>query len=194
MPPCFIIVGKKRVYYMKKILILCALLIAVCAVVTTVWSEQKSGVKKEAAKLALQQTCAIIKPDAVEAGYSGQIITLIELNGFEIVTMEKKTLTKQEAETFYAVHQKKEFFKDLVAFMTSGPVIVMKLKRINAISAWRELMGATNPAQSSVGTLRAMFGTDVQQNATHGSDSEENAQIELAFFFPAKGTSSKKGA
>lgn len=169
----------------KNILLACI----TCLIITTfftVLSKNDLTDTKEiiTQKPVIQETFAIIKPDAVEAGDTGAIINLIELNGFTIVDMKKKTLTKQEAETFYAVHKKRPFFRDLVAFMTSGPVVIMKLKRENAITAWRELMGSTNPRQAHVGTIRAMFGTDVQQNATHGSDSEENAVIELSFFFP----------
>ena len=131
----------------------------------------------------IQTTLAIIKPDAVEAGFSGKIIELIELNRFEIVNMQKRTLTHKEAETFYAVHKGKNFFNELIAFMTSGPVIVMELKKLNAIRDWRYLMGKTNPERAHLGTIRAMFGADMTHNAVHGSDSKENAATEIAFFF-----------
>ena len=137
----------------------------------------------EVVKNVIESTCAIIKPDAVDAGFSGKIIELIELNRFEIVNMQKKTLTHKEAESFYAIHKEKPFFNELVAFMTSGPVIVLELKKLNAIRDWRYLMGATNPERAHMGTLRAMFGADITHNATHGSDSKENAAQEVAFFF-----------
>lgn len=132
----------------------------------------------------VQKTFAIIKPDAVANGSTGEIINLIERNGFTILNMEKKQLTSKEAESFYAVHKDRPFFKDLVSFMTTGPVVVLALEKNNAVRDWRKLMGATNPERAKVGTLRKMFGTDITHNATHGSDSEKNAAIELNFFFP----------
>lgn len=132
----------------------------------------------------MEKTFAIIKPDAVAAGHSGEIIKIIELNGFSIAGMEKKQLSRAEAEIFYAVHKERSFFGELVEYMISGPVIVMALARANAIKEWRDLMGPTNPAAAPAGTLRRMFGTSIGSNATHGSDSEETASTELAFFFP----------
>ena len=132
----------------------------------------------------LERTFAIIKPDAVAAKHSGSIINLIELNKFSIIGMEKLTMTKQQAETFYAVHKARPFFGELVNYMISGPVIILALEKENAINEWRDLMGATNPAQAAVGTLRRMFGTSIGSNATHGSDAPETAKEELAFFFP----------
>ena len=131
----------------------------------------------------IEQTFAIIKPDAVEKKYVGQIIALIEKSGFELAALKKVQLSREEAEAFYAVHAQRPFFKELVSFMTRGPVIVMVLEKKDAVASWRELMGATNPAQAKEGTVRKQFGTDVQQNAVHGSDSLENAQKEIAFFF-----------
>jgi nucleoside-diphosphate kinase len=128
-------------------------------------------------------TCAIIKPDAVMAKKTGIIIELIEANRFEIVAIRKVHISREQAEQFYAVHVDKPFFAELVEYVTSGPVVVMALRRENAIETWRTLMGATNPAQASVGTLRYMFGTAIGSNATHGSDSDENAVKELKLFF-----------
>lgn len=133
----------------------------------------------------VERTLGIIKPDAVQAKHSGMIIQLIELNGFSIVEMLKTKLSKQEAEAFYAVHKERPFFGELVEYISSGSVIVVALEKENAIQDWRTLMGATNPAQASVGTLRRMFGTHIGSNATHGSDSPQTAASELAFFFPA---------
>jgi len=134
--------------------------------------------------MMVEKTFAIIKPDAVQAGHSGQIINLIELNKFSLIGMQKLRMTKQQAETFYAVHAARPFFGELVNYMISGPVIILALEKENAIQEWRDLMGATNPAQAAPGTLRRMFGTSIGNNATHGSDSPETAQAELAFFFP----------
>jgi nucleoside-diphosphate kinase len=143
-----------------------------------------ASVEKEVPSNTIQTTFAIIKPDAVKNGSTGEIIRIIELNGFSVVKMEKKQLTQKEAEGFYAVHKERPFFKDLVNFMTTGPVVVVALEKRNAVRDWRKLMGATNPERAKVGTLRKMFGSDITHNATHGSDSEKNAAIELAFFFP----------
>jgi nucleoside-diphosphate kinase len=132
----------------------------------------------------LERTFAIIKPDAVAAKHSGQIINLIELNKFSIIGMEKLTMNKQQAETFYAVHNARPFFGELVNYMISGPVIILALEKENAINEWRDLMGATNPAQAAAGTIRRMFGTSIGSNATHGSDALETAKEELTFFFP----------
>lgn len=132
----------------------------------------------------MERTFAIIKPDATAAKHAGNIISIIELNGFNIIGMQKKLLTRAEAETFYAVHKERPFFGELVNYMISGPVIVMALEKENAIQEWRDLMGATNPAKAAPGTLRRMFGTSIGSNATHGSDAPETAKEELKFFFP----------
>lgn len=132
----------------------------------------------------MERTFAIIKPDAVKGGYSGDIIRLIELNGFSIVRMEKRQITKALAEQFYGIHKEKPFFGELVDYMTSGPVIVLALERDGAIVGWRELMGATDPSKAALGTLRRMFGTHIGSNATHGSDAPETAAFELGLFFP----------
>lgn len=132
----------------------------------------------------MEKTFAIIKPDAVKAKNSGKIIDRIEHEGFDILGMKKLSLTRQQAEAFYAVHKGKGFFNDLVEFMTSGPIVVMALEKANAIQAWRDLMGPTDPAKATASTLRKLYGTDIQNNATHGSDSADNARIEVGFFFP----------
>lgn len=131
-----------------------------------------------------EMTFGIIKPGAVKDGFSGDIISLIEKNGFTIQRLQKMHLTQEQAEEFYAVHKERPFFGELVTTMTEGPVIVMALERNNAIASWRELMGATNPAEASLGTLRKMFGRDIGHNAVHGSDAPETAKAELLFFFP----------
>ena len=132
----------------------------------------------------LEKTFAIIKPDAVANGDSGDIISLIERNKFTILRMEKKQLSKEQAEQFYAVHKERPFFGELVEGMIKGPVIVMALEKEDGIKGWRDLMGATNPEDAALGTMRKMFGTDIGSNATHGSDAPETAKAELAFFFP----------
>lgn len=132
----------------------------------------------------MEHTLALIKPDAVEVGLSGQIIEVIEHNGFEIAEIKKGQLTEEDAKAFYAAHKEKPFFGELVEYITSGPIIAMKLAGENAISDWRELMGATDPEKARIGTLRYMFGVDIGTNAVHGSDSAETAKTELEFFFP----------
>ncbi len=129
-------------------------------------------------------TLAIIKPDAVKAGYTGKIIDIIEEKGFDILRLEKLELMEEDAQDFYAVHKDRPFFGELVQFMTSGPIVVMVLERENAIKAWRDLMGATDPLKAAEGTIRKRFGKNVGENATHGSDSPENAENEVAFFYP----------
>lgn len=131
----------------------------------------------------MESTIAIIKPDAVASGDSGQIIQLIELNGFIIANMLKVQLEKEDAEAFYEVHKERPFFGELVDYMTSGPVIIMELVKENAIQEWRELMGATNPEQAKPGTIRRMFGMSIGSNAVHGSDSAATAEQEIDFFF-----------
>ena len=135
--------------------------------------------------MSVQSTFAIIKPDATAAGNAGKIIAAIEENGFTITAMKKMQLTKPQAEGFYAVHKERPFFNDLVAFMTEGPVVAMILTKDNAIKAWRDLMGATNPDQAAEGTLRKRFGAGIERNATHGSDAEDTAAYETAYFFNA---------
>jgi nucleoside-diphosphate kinase len=133
----------------------------------------------------VQKTFAIIKPDAVAAGNTGNIIALIETNGFRIRAMRMQHLTRAEAEGFYAVHRERPFFGELVEFMTEAPVVLLALEREDAVLKWREVMGATDPAKADAGTIRKLYGTNVGRNASHGSDSPENAAIELAWFFRA---------
>ena len=129
-------------------------------------------------------TFAIIKPDAVRARVAGQIIQRIEDEGFQIRAMRLVSLTRREAEGFYAVHRERPFFTSLTAFMSSGPAIVLALEAPDAIKKWRTLMGATDPAKADTGTLRKQFGASIENNATHGSDAPETAAFELAYFFP----------
>ncbi len=131
-----------------------------------------------------EKTFAIIKPDAVKAKNSGKIIDRVEQEGFNIVTLKKLHLTKEQAESFYGVHKDKGFFDELVEFMISGPVIVMVLEKDEAIKSWRDLMGNTDPAQATQNTIRKLYGTDKGVNATHGSDAPETAKEEIKFFFP----------
>lgn len=135
--------------------------------------------------MSIQKTFAIIKPDAVAAGNAGEIISEIEKSGFKIAAMKILHLTKKQAEGFYAVHKGKPFFGPLVEFMTEGPVIAMILQRENAILHWRKVMGATDPAKADQGTIRKRFGSSIQSNATHGSDAEDTAAFETAYFFNA---------
>jgi nucleoside-diphosphate kinase len=128
-------------------------------------------------------TFAIIKPDAVRAGHTGNIIQRITDAGFKLRAMKMLHLTLKEAEGFYAVHRERPFFGGLTEFMSSDPCVVMVLEKENAVKAWRDLMGATDPAKADEGTVRKEFGGSVGENATHGSDSDENAAIEIAYFF-----------
>src|SRR5215475_3929045 len=128
-------------------------------------------------------TFGIIKPDAVRAGNLGAIIQRITDNGFKIRAMKMLHLSKPVAEGFYAVHRERPFFAGLVEFMSSGPSVVMALEKEGAVKAWRDLMGATDPAKADQGTLRKDFGGSVGENAVHGSDSDENAAIEISYFF-----------
>jgi len=130
-----------------------------------------------------EQTLAIIKPDAVKARNSGMIIQRIEEAGFTIRAMRLLNLSRREAEGFYAVHAGKGFFEELTEFMSSGPCVVLALEKENAVKAWRDLMGATNPAEAAQGTLRKEFASSIGENAVHGSDSDENAAIEISYFF-----------
>lgn len=131
----------------------------------------------------MERTFAIIKPDAVAAGNAGNILALIEKNGFKVLALRKQHLTRPIAEGFYAVHKGKGFFAELIEFMTEGPVILLALERENAVAKWREVMGATNPEKAEEGTVRKLYGANIGRNASHGSDSLENAAIELAWFF-----------
>jgi len=131
----------------------------------------------------MERTLAIIKPDAVRRRVVGKIVGRIEGAGFRIVALRQARLTKAEAEGFYAVHRGKPFFPGLTDFMSSGPVVLMVLESASAIKAWRDLMGATDPAKAAEGTLRREFGTDIGSNATHGSDAPETAAFEIGYFF-----------
>ena len=131
----------------------------------------------------IQQTLSIIKPDAVERNLQDQIKQDFINNGFEIIKEKKIHISKQEAERFYKVHESKPFYNDLCAYLSSGPIIVMTLQKENAVMENRKLMGATNPAQAEEGTLRKKYGISIDKNSVHGSDSSENAKIELEFFF-----------
>ena len=135
--------------------------------------------------MAIERTFCIIKPDAVEKAKSGAILAKIEETGFTIVALKRMQLSKAVAEGFYAVHRERGFFGELVAFMTRSPVVIAVLEKDNAVKAWRDLMGATDPAKADAGTIRKLFGANVGENATHGSDSAENANTEIAYFFAA---------
>lgn len=143
----------------------------------------KDDVTTSAQTQSIEKTFAFIKPDAIAAHNSGKIIDLIEKDGFNILGMKKIQLSKNQAEKFYAVHKNRPFFNDLVTYMSSGPVIALVLQKDNAVQAWRDLMGSTNPEQAAAGTVRKLYGTDITHNATHGSDSKENAEIETRQFF-----------
>ena len=134
----------------------------------------------------MEKTFSIIKPDAVAKGVIGKIIDRFESNGLRIAAFKKITLSKMDAETFYGIHSERPFFGALVEYMTSGPVVAMVLEGENAVAKNRELMGATNPAEAAPGTIRADFAQSIDANAVHGSDSAENAAIEMAFFFSGR--------
>tara|TARA_Y100001970_G_scaffold187576_1_gene228207 strand:- start:3725 stop:4135 length:411 start_codon:yes stop_codon:yes gene_type:complete len=131
----------------------------------------------------IEKTLSIIKPDAVERNLQEEIKNEFKNNGFEILQEKKIHISKQEAETFYKVHQTKPFYNDLCTYLSSGPIIVMELKKDNAILDNRKLMGATNPELAEEGTLRKKYGISIDKNSVHGSDSLENARIEIDFFF-----------
>ena len=133
--------------------------------------------------MSIQTTFSIIKPDATARNLTGQINSYFEKAGLRIVAQKRILLTRRQAETFYAVHKERPFFNSLVEFMTSGPVVVQVLKGKNAVLKNREIMGATNPAQAAPGTIRKDFAQGIEANSVHGSDSEENATIEIAYFF-----------
>lgn len=131
----------------------------------------------------MEQTLSIIKPDAVKKNVIGKIVDRFESNGLRIAAMKKVQLSECDAQEFYAIHKSRPFFNDLVAFMVSGPVVVMVLEGLNAVAKNRELMGATNPKEAATGTIRADFAESIDANAVHGSDSLENAEKEIRFFF-----------
>ena len=131
----------------------------------------------------IEQTLSIIKPDAVERNLQDQIKQEFTKKGFEIIKEKKIHISKEEAERFYKVHESKPFYNDLCTYLSSGPIIVMTLQRENAVTENRKLMGATNPVDAEEGTLRKKYGISIDKNSVHGSDSPENAKIELDFFF-----------
>ena len=135
--------------------------------------------------MSLERTFAIVKPDAVQAGHVGEIIAAIEASGLRVVGLKLTRLTPALCQGFYHEHVGKGFYAELEAFMCEGPVALMVLEGENAILRWRELMGATNPAQAAEGSLRQRFGTHIGRNATHGSDKPESAQFEVSYFFSA---------
>ena len=133
--------------------------------------------------MAIERTISIIKPDAVGKSVIGEIYSRFEKGGLNIIAAKMKHLSKADAEGFYAIHKDRPFFADLVEFMTSGPVIIQLLEGENAVAKHRDLMGATNPAEADAGTIRADFAQSIDENAVHGSDSAENAKIEMDYFF-----------
>jgi nucleoside-diphosphate kinase len=133
--------------------------------------------------MALERTFGMIKPDAVKNGHVGRILAFIEENGFRIVAMKTKRISKHEAEAFYAVHRERPFFSGLVTFMTEGTVVALVLEREDAVTKWREIMGATNPANAAEGTIRKRFAESIERNSVHGSDAPETAAVEIPFFF-----------
>ena len=133
--------------------------------------------------MAIERTFSIIKPDATARNLTGAINAMIEQAGLRIVAQKRVRISREQAETFYAVHRERPFYRDLVKYMMSGPVYVAALQRDDAVPALRKLMGATDPKKADKGTIRAEFGESIEQNAIHGSDSDENARIEIAFFF-----------
>lgn len=133
----------------------------------------------------MELTLGIIKPDAVARGLAGEILTAVQGAGLKVAGLKMLHLTKAQAQGFYAVHRQRPFFESLTDFMSSGPCLVMVLEAEEAIKRWRQLMGATNPAEAAEGTLRRRFGTSVERNATHGSDAPETAAFEIAYFFNA---------
>ena len=131
----------------------------------------------------METTFSIIKPDATKRNITGEINRIIEKNGLKIIGQKRILLTKEKAESFYSVHKEKPFFNDLIQYMTSDAVIVQVLEADNAVNKYREVMGATNPENAEEGTIRKQFALNVQENSVHGSDSPENAKIEIEFFF-----------
>jgi nucleoside-diphosphate kinase len=128
-------------------------------------------------------TLTMIKPEAVRAGNIGNILAKINEGGFGLVAMKYLKLTREQAEKFYEIHRERPFFNDLVAFMSSGPIVAAVLKKDNAVEAYRKYIGSTNPKDAAEGTIRALYGSNIQENAVHGSDSDENAIKEASFFF-----------
>ncbi len=144
--------------------------------------------------MAVERTLCIVKPDAVEKRHSGAILRLIEEAGFRVVALKMTHLGRTEAEGFYEVHRARPFFGELVLFMTRSPAVIAVLERDNAVVAWRDLMGATDPAKAAGGTIRKLFGSNVGENATHGSDSLDNAKREIGYFFAGSEVAPAAGA
>jgi nucleoside-diphosphate kinase len=167
---------------MKQITIL-QIITAIIIMLTVGYCFKKFYFDRKTTSNQVQRTLAIIKPDAVRAKNSGKIIDLVEREGFTIVDLKKITLSQEDVAQFYQAHKDKGFFTELADFMTSGPVIVMVLEKINGIQAWRNLMGATNPSEAKPGTIRKLFGSNVGRNAVHGSDAVQTAREEIKFFF-----------
>ena len=142
----------------------------------------------------LERTLCIVKPDAVEKRKAGAILAKLEESGFTVVALKRVHLPREVAEGFYAVHKARPFFGELVQFMTRSPVVIAVLEREDAVASYRAVMGATDPAKAEAGTIRKLHGANVGENAVHGSDSLENAQIEIAYFFPASEVSPKASA
>jgi nucleoside-diphosphate kinase len=134
--------------------------------------------------MAVERTLCIVKPDAVEKRSTGGILARIEEGGFRVLALKMTHLSRPVAEGFYDIHRARPFFGELVQFMTRSPVVLVVLERDNAVAAWRDLMGATDPAKAAPNTIRKLFGANVGENATHGSDSLDNAKGEIAYFFP----------
>ena len=133
--------------------------------------------------MALERTFSIIKPDATRRNLTGKVNALLEAGGLRIIAQKRIQLSKAQAETFYGVHKERPFFNDLVKFMTSGPIVAQVLEGENAVARNREIMGATNPANAAEGTIRKTFAESIEANSAHGSDSQENAAVEIAYFF-----------
>ena len=133
--------------------------------------------------MAVERTLMLIKPDAVRKNVEGEIIAHVQKQGFKLVALKKLKLTKEQAEKFYYVHRERPFFGELTDFMSSGPIVAMVWEGENAIARIREIMGATNPEEAAEGTLRKLYGTNIGENAVHGSDSKESADYEIPFFF-----------
>ena len=131
----------------------------------------------------METTLTILKPDTLRAGNAGKVLALLEQKGFVVRALRQLQMSEAQARAFYEVHEERPFFGELVEFMTSGPVIAIALQREDAVRVLREVMGATNSQEAAAGTVRGLYGTDIQENAVHGSDSKENAAQELAFFF-----------
>lgn len=136
--------------------------------------------------MATNRTFTMLKPDAVEKGHIGGILEKISTSGFKVVAMKLTQMTKTDAQTFYAIHNERPFFKDLVDYMTRGPIVAAILEKENAVEDFRALIGATNPADAAEGTIRKLFADSISENAVHGSDSDDNAAIESAFHFSGR--------